>query len=160
MAYRSIFFITFTYSIGKVRWNTQYWPCYMTQINLTRKGSLLIPFFSTPIKYKGKGVSWFLLCLTDQGSKLAVANVQNATDLRLFAPKLFYLGATLLLKFLKLILAWRSKSLISFLVVNLCLKGFSLEAWKNTLFEERSMGLWTIWQNVMTYILTYVTYLL
>ena len=54
--------------------------------------------------------------------------MQNATDLRLFAPKLFDLGATLLLKFLKLILVWRFKSLISFTVVNLCLKGFSLEA--------------------------------
>ena len=28
-----------------------------------------------------------------QGSKLTVANVQNATEMRLFAPKLFYLGA-------------------------------------------------------------------
>ena len=54
--------------------------------------------------------------------------MQNATDLRLFAPKLFDLRSTLLLKFLKLILVWHSKSLISFLVVNLCLKGFSLEA--------------------------------
>ena len=60
-----------------------------------------------------------------QGSKVAVANVQNATESRLFAPKIFDLGATLLLKFLKLILAWHSKSLIIFLVVNLCLKGFS-----------------------------------
>ena len=51
-----------------------------------------------------------------------------ATGLRLFAPKLFDLGGTLLLKFLKLILVWRSKSLISFLVVNLCFKGFSLKA--------------------------------
>ena len=63
-----------------------------------------------------------------QGSKLAVANVQNASDLRLFAPKISDLGATLLLKFLKLILAWCCKSLISFLAINLCLKGFSLEA--------------------------------
>ena len=62
-----------------------------------------------------------------QGSKLMVTSVQNVTDLRLFAPKLD-LGATLLLKFLKLILAWHSKSLISFLVVNLCLNCFSLEA--------------------------------
>ena len=62
-----------------------------------------------------------------------------------------------MLKFLKLILAWRSKSLISFVVVNLCLKGFSLEARKNKLFEECSMGLWAIWQNVRTYILTLVT---
>ena len=54
-----------------------------------------------------------------QGSKLTVANVPNVTDLRLFAPKIIDLGATLLLKFLKLILVWRSKSLISFLVVNL-----------------------------------------
>ena len=49
--------------------------------------------------------------------------MQNATGLRLFAPKLFDLGATLFLLFLKLILVWRSKPLISFL--NLCLKGFS-----------------------------------
>ena len=56
------------------------------------------------------------------GSKLTVANVRNATHLRLFAPKLFDQGATLLLKFLKLILAWRSKSSISFLALNLCLK--------------------------------------
>ena len=63
-----------------------------------------------------------------QGSKLAVANVQDATDLSLVAPKPFDLGATLLLKFLKLILAGCSKSLISFRAVNLCLKGFSLEA--------------------------------
>ena len=60
--------------------------------------------------------------------KLMVANVQNTTDLRLFAPKIFDLGAIVLLKFLKLILAWHSKSLIGFPVVNLCLKGFSLEA--------------------------------
>ena len=58
-----------------------------------------------------------------QGSKLAVPNVQNVTNLRLFAPKIFDLGANLLFKFLKLILAWSSKSLISFLTVNLCLKG-------------------------------------
>ena len=63
-----------------------------------------------------------------QGSKLMVANVQNATELRLSAPKLFDPGATLLLKFLKLIWVWHSKPLISFLVINLCLKGFSLEA--------------------------------
>ena len=88
------------------------------------------------------------------GSKLMVTNVQNATDLRLFAPKLFDLGETLLLKFLKLILVWHSKSLISFLVVNLCLKGFSFEARKKTLFEESSMELWTIWQNVRIYLLT------
>ena len=62
-----------------------------------------------------------------QGSKIAVANVQNATDLGLFAPKIFNPGVTLLLKFLKLILAWHSKSLISFLAINLCLKGFSLQ---------------------------------
>ena len=48
-----------------------------------------------------------------QGSKLTVANVQNATDLKLFAPKLFDRGATFVLKFLKLILAWRSKFLMS-----------------------------------------------
>ena len=54
--------------------------------------------------------------------------MQNATDLRLFAPKLLDLGATLLLKFLELMLVWCSKSLISFPVVNLSLKGFSLEA--------------------------------
>ena len=39
--------------------------------------------------------------------------MQNATDLRIFAFKIFDLGATLLLKFFKLILAWRSKSLVS-----------------------------------------------
>ena len=39
--------------------------------------------------------------------KIVVANVQNTSDLRLFAPIIvFDLGATLLLKFLKLILAW------------------------------------------------------
>ena len=54
-----------------------------------------------------------------QGSKVAVVDVKNATDLRLFAPKIFDLVATLLLKFLKLILAWHSKSLISFLAVKL-----------------------------------------
>ena len=54
--------------------------------------------------------------------------MQNAIDLRLFPPKLFDLGATLLRKFLKLVLVWHSKALISFLVVNLCLKGFNLEA--------------------------------
>ena len=54
--------------------------------------------------------------------------MQNAADLRLFAPKLFDLGANLLLKFLKLTLVWHSQSLMSFHVVNLCLKGFRLEA--------------------------------
>ena len=44
-------------------------------------------------------------------------------ELGLVAPKIFGLGATLLLKLLKLILAWRSKSLISFLAVNLPLEG-------------------------------------
>ena len=39
-----------------------------------------------------------------QGLKLAVANVQNATDFRLYATKIFNLGANLLLKFLTLIL--------------------------------------------------------
>ena len=66
--------------------------------------------------------------------------MQNATDLRLFAPKIFYLGATLLVKFLKLILASSSKSLISFLAVNL-LGGLLFTGSKNTLFEETSMGL-------------------
>ena len=47
----------------------------------------------------------------------------NATDLRLFALKLFDQGATLFLKFFKLILVWR-KYLLSFLAVNLCLNGF------------------------------------
>ena len=37
-----------------------------------------------------------------------VANVQNATDLRLFTPKLFDLGATLFLKFLRSLLVWHS----------------------------------------------------
>ena len=72
-----------------------------------------------PVKY---------LSFEYQGSKLVVAVVQNMTDLRLFAPKILDLGATLLLKLWKLILAWQSKSLISFLAVNLRLKGFSLEA--------------------------------
>ena len=54
--------------------------------------------------------------------------MQNATDLGLFAPKIFDLGAALFLKFLKLILAWRSTSFVSFFVVNSSLKGFSLEA--------------------------------
>ena len=62
------------------------------------------------------------------GSKLAVANGQIATDLRLFAPKISDLKENLRFKFLKLILAWSLKSLISFLTVNLCLKGSSLEA--------------------------------
>ena len=48
--------------------------------------------------------------------------MQNVTDLRLFAPKLFDVGGTLLLKVLKLILVWHSKSLISFLVANICFK--------------------------------------
>ena len=34
--------------------------------------------------------------------------MQNATDLKLFAPKIFDLEGTLLLKFFKLILTWRS----------------------------------------------------
>ena len=56
--------------------------------------------------------------------------MQNASGLRLFAPKLFDQGATLFLKFLKLILVWRSNYLISFLVVNPCLKGLNLETFK------------------------------
>ena len=40
-----------------------------------------------------------------QGLKLAVANVQNVTDFRPFAFKIFYLGANFILKFLKLSLA-------------------------------------------------------
>ena len=43
--------------------------------------------------------------LVRQVLKLAVAKVQNATDFRSFAPKIFDLGANLLLEFLKLILA-------------------------------------------------------
>ena len=86
--------------------------------------------------------------------------MQNVTGLTLFAPKLFDVGGTLLLKVLKLILVWHSKSLISFLVANICFKGFSLEASKNTLFEEGSMGLCTIWQNVRIYLLSLITYLL
>ena len=62
-----------------------------------------------------------------QGSKLVVAKVQSATDLRLFSPKMFDLGAIFFLSFFKLIFAWRSKSLISFSEINLCLKGFSLD---------------------------------
>ena len=54
-----------------------------------------------------------------------------------FAPKIFDLRAHLLLKFLKIILAWNSKSLFSFLVVNLCIEG-SLEVRKTTLFKESS----------------------
>ena len=80
------------------------------------------------LRYHGIFLKLACYWATLQGSKLAVANVQNATDLRLFAPKIFDLGAALLLKFLKLILAWQSKSLISFPAVNLYLKGFSLEA--------------------------------
>ena len=45
--------------------------------------------------------------------------MQNATDLRIFAPKISNLGAALLVKVLKLILAWSSKSLNSVLAVNL-----------------------------------------
>ena len=59
---------------------------------------------------RGGWGDWFVDGLLQQGSKLAVTNAQKATDLRPFAPKLFDLGTTLLLKFLKLILVWRSKS--------------------------------------------------
>ena len=62
-----------------------------------------------------------------------VANVQNVTDLSLLAPKIFDLRANLLLKFLKLLLAWNLKSFIGFLAVDLCLKGSSLKAQKITL---------------------------
>ena len=65
--------------------------------------------------------------------------MQNATDFRVFAPKILDLGANLLLEFLNLILAWSSKSLIRFFVVNLGLKGFVSEARKITLFEEGSV---------------------
>ena len=80
-----------------------------------------------------------------QGSKLAVANVQSATDLRLFAPKIFDLGATLPLKFLKLNLAWSSKSLILLVCIafSLCLKGFSLDARRNKGKLYGTVGLMT-----------------